>query len=261
MAFLGRLRTYFEDEVWVRNKVVCLSSVLIACGFAEFISSVFVIYYSGGNYMGGIYVGTIALAAGLTILFSNKKSLFGCVVLFAGLLAVSFLSIFHQIFSVSYVNGIESCASSSSGMTTSGRCKQSYFYCYGKSRDTKFIDAAQHCESRYVDTHGKSDLSCSCVQRDTLSCYTYTNVPSCRSFTHDLPKAFIASFSFTIIVIILSAALLVISMFSYFQHASAGKGSSSFSRRGGYIPLATVVPIAEQSQKSAVVYSTTKNYV
>lgn len=245
----------------MKDKVVHLSSVLIACGFAEFVSSVFVIYYSGGNYMGGIYVGTMAVAAGLISFLTHKKSPFGCIVLFTGLLIVTLISIVQQGLSLSYVQGIASCAAYTKERATTGRCKGAEYNCFGKNRNHDYIIAAQYCENYYSNAHGKkSELSCSCIQRDSLSCYTFTNISSCENFTLHLPNAFSASFSFAIIVGLLSIALLATSIYSYkfFQHVlavkSTIKGSNSLSRQ--LAPAAVAVPM--QAVKPAVVCAPTE---
>lgn len=206
----------FDNEVvlCVKPFFLLLSSGLFACGIGELVSSIVVISDSGGYYIGGIYVGAIAIAAGLTgFRISHKKSLFGCIVLFTISLIASIVSSALQASMISYVEDIEACSSyDSSSTSTTCNAIGSYYRCYGND---DYFGYAQTCEASYVYNYGTGDQSCSCIQQDSSTCYTFTNVPSCERFTNDLPSALRASYSFAIIVVILSAALIVISVFSY----------------------------------------------
>lgn len=255
--FKRKMFNDLDNEVvfFVKPLFLLLGGLLFAAGIGELVCSILAINDSGGYYIGGIYVGAIAVITGLMgFRVSLKKSLFACIVLYLATLITAIVSTALQVSMNSYVQNIKACSSYSDSKSYScNTLLASNYLCYGN--DNYYHDA-QNCESNYVNNYGTGDQSCSCVQQDTSTCYTFTNVPSCERFTNALPGAIQASYYFAIIVVILSAALFVLSVISFgcFQcNSNPEPTPATAPTTNGYAPAPIIIKTTIQTQENQYV--------
>jgi hypothetical protein len=191
---------------------------LLVAGTAELISGILVIADSSGYYVGGTYVGLIALVAGVRATVLATKSHVGWFIIYIIIcLIVGIVGLGLQSVNEEFIDSLEACSSydSSSTSTSCTGYTPTYFRCTGNN---DYFLTAQACEATYVYDNGGDSNQCSCVTNDDENtCYSFTNINNCHKLVEKLPTVMKASLSFCVVCVFLSLILLILSLISYFK--------------------------------------------
>jgi hypothetical protein len=205
----------------MNNQVLCFpffltfSIFLLLAGIGETVTSAFAIYYSGGTFIGGIYVGVIAMLTALRG-FSLSKDEWYFMDLF--LLLVAFTTSMVAIYLVTKgyeeVKDLKACSVYTSTLSNScASATAANFACYGDS--DYFLDAKK-CAMSYYDAHGADAKECSCVVSDSNDCYSYVNIESCRRLEHYLPLTMEWCLIFAVCIFLVIGFMILPAVSSYF---------------------------------------------
>lgn len=203
------------------SKYFLVGSVLIfILGIAELIAGAVVIADSSGYYIGGVYVGIMAmLSAPRGMRLASRSSVGIYSILLVLLIIVCIIGAALQAGSYNFLKNLAACSSYSSSLQTS--CgKSAYYTCTG---DSDYYLYAYSCEVTYVYSDGIEDDQCSCINSDDLStCYSYTNIKDCGKLIRDTPGALQAAYALSIVCLLISAFLFVLSLLAYYTPERLG---------------------------------------
>jgi hypothetical protein len=178
---------------------IVLLSIL---GIAELVSSGIVLTESNQYFIGGIYLGVLAVVVAVIRYIKWKSQN-----LFASMLLIIFVcsvaSNVLQGISWNDVSKVESCSIYSSGsQPVSSRCTpgNGHYTCVG---DKDLYSQAESCAVTYQN--GFNDNVCSCVQFGTSTCLVFEGLTSCGALVSDKVKdALLTSFVFSLIISVAS---------------------------------------------------------
>ncbi len=208
------------------NIFVFLAVFLILCGVGQTVSSCFVIYYSGMNFIGGLYAGVAFILMGVRCFQAKTR---GWYIFDSVLLTITIISCIVAIGIMGYVyfqmNDFAACSSYSSSTSTSCGGGPTNYRCYGES---DYYLVAEICAASYTVNNSKDEQVCVCVKEDYEdddTCYSFSSVPSCDNFINKLPSAVDISLIFTVAGFFFSAALLVLIILSLCCRKTCGLDS------------------------------------
>jgi hypothetical protein len=204
------------DELIIPGKTVFTvgSVFLLVAGIAELISGAIVISDSSGYYIGGVYVGIIAITTACRGLYLTSTSNFQIyLVLLVCSLIVAIVGTAIQANDYNFVSTLEACSSYSSSQSTSCSAVPASYTCTGNN---DYYYAAELCEISYTYDNGGQTNQCSCVtNQDDATCYSYTNISDCSKLLNNLPSALQTSYAFDVICLLLSVFLLIFGIITY----------------------------------------------
>jgi hypothetical protein len=196
-----------------------LGTALLVMGIAELISGIIVIADSSGYYVGGTYVGIIAILTGSRANAIITRYHLGWFIFITVIsLIVSIIGLGIQGSNLSFIDTLEACSSyDSAAITTSCSAVPSYYTCTGNN---DYFLAAEACEVTYVMDNGAENNQCSCVTNaDNNECYSFANINNCHKLVEKLPGAMKGSLSFCVICLFLSILIFIISLIAYYKPA------------------------------------------
>jgi hypothetical protein len=204
--------------------IYAASVALFLAGFAELISGAIVINTSGGYYVGGVYVGIIAMITGIRgcLLKHGSASLTG-VLIFSVITGI--IAIVGSTLQANYYNfliTLEACATPSSTATTDCNTNTPVYYtCDG---DSSAYGAAYVCAKDYSLSNGNSGDQCTCVTTSSLTatCYTYTQFDDCNDLLSIVPHQLQVSYAFAVICVLLCGVIIVLATISLMKPSLLG---------------------------------------
>lgn len=188
------------------------SVLLIFVGIGSLISSSLVLTESNNTVIGSVYTGALAIIAGsLGWYFPNKYMYITYLTSVILSLAAAIVGSIAQGSGYSIVTGIDACSDYTSKFT-SDSCKFTdlKYNCYG---DKAAFDLAYSCAYTWVENHGTSGNTCSCVYSTSPSgsCYHY-DISNCDSLFTTIPQVLEAALVFDVLCAAFSVCILITSL-------------------------------------------------
>ena len=213
---------------------------------------------SSGYYIGGVYVGIVAMLAasrGFSMQLRSHLVLYFVLIIMSIVVAIVGTAI--QAGAYNFVSSLEACSSYSSTLSTSCSAVAAYYTCTGNS---DYYTYAEACEITYVIDNGTEDNQCSCVTNDdTNTCYSYTNINDCNKLLTSLPKALQTSYAFDVICLLLSVFLLIVACLSFWAPSMIESGEEKDARNTPLIATNSTPATVVTTSPIVVVQGTVAN--
>lgn len=205
-----------ESVVAGKSYLYAGSAILLGAGIAEVISGAVVIADSSGYYIGGVYVGIVAIiTASRGFVLYQRSNLIAFAILLICTIIVSIVGTAIQASNYNFVSSLEACSSYSGTATTSCTSFPDTYTCTGNS---DYFMYAYACEKTYTKDNGITDNQCSCVTNsDDGTCYSYTSIDDCHKLISVLPSALQTSYAFDLICLFTALILLAITIISFYK--------------------------------------------
>ncbi len=230
------------------------SIFLLAAGIAELIAGAIVISDSSGYYIGGVYVGIIAIitaSRGLAVYTRSHLIAFGALLVCTIIVAIIGTAI--QASNYNFVSTLEACSSHSSTQSQSCSIVYAYYTCTGNS---DYYTEAEACAATYYVDNGATNNQCSCVTSDDAgTCYSYTNISDCSKLVTVLSSALQASYAFDLICLFISLIILIFVIVAYSRpsllQSSAEREAAAQANAHNSTPAITIVQATTVAQPPA----------
>lgn len=203
------------------SSIYALNVLLIVVGFCELVSSSIVIHNTSGYYIGGLYLGIIAMLSGSRglLLKEGRASLVGVLICSLITFIVAIVAASLQASAYNFLITLEACATPADSATTEcNTLTPVYYECDG---DSSAYLAAYGC-ARANDDGSSNQCSCVTTSSTSATCYTYSQFNNCGDLLDSVPRELQVSYAFSVLCLLLSAFISILCIFSLWRPTLLG---------------------------------------